>query len=770
MWPVTPHRPSTLSPRGAALWLVGTCVLFWWLRVWQTHGDRVELYANYDVLMYWLPLLREAAVQWRAGTAPLWNPYQALGTPLLATQQVAALYPLNALYLVLSPGKAWLFTSLLHQMIAALGMYFFCRTLRCTPGAALVGAAGYAFSAVLIEKFVDLPDELICLAWLPVMFACTEALLSSPGVGAILRLALVWALQVLGGDAETIARSALLLCAYVLVRSAGMLRTSPGVAVRAVGGSGVAAVLALALTACQWMPTRELVQHSVRALGTLSAAQQAGFVADPWLLFTNRVRGVPTLSVGSSLALVLALLGMWTWRRRGLAWFFSAAALALAIAAAGPATPLFEVLRSLPTGTWFRAPLRFLNLWPMCVAPLVAAGSDALFTGASGRHTHRLVGPASACAIAVLAVQGVLAARSHSVRIWLEAAFFGLVPLVFVVVTAQRVRHSGRANWYAALLAVAVLAGTPAALYQPDTLSAHRVAELYGRYAGVFSRVRAEAPARVLSLLPVADGRSWAKLGTYFEVPVLNDFEPLTLASFRTFAEALRGLRHEPATLQRVLDVYTGDTAPPRERYDATLLNLSGVRYVLADATTEPELHRWFGPAIELVPWQRSATVVVYENPAALGRAFFVGASKVRLAPDDCVQAIQQPGFDPLDVLLLEQRPTMTMPGQQVGAGSVRISQYAPSDVQLRVTASVAGFVVLTDALYPGWAAYVDGMQVPILRGDCFFRAVAVPAGTHAVRFVYAPPSFRLGLCITLAAAAVSTVAWMMWRGRRSGS
>jgi hypothetical protein len=34
-------------------------------------GDRIDHYINVDALMYWAPLLREAAAQWRQGIVPL---------------------------------------------------------------------------------------------------------------------------------------------------------------------------------------------------------------------------------------------------------------------------------------------------------------------------------------------------------------------------------------------------------------------------------------------------------------------------------------------------------------------------------------------------------------------------------------------------------------------------------------------------------------------------------------------------------------------------
>jgi hypothetical protein len=244
-------------------------------------------------------------------------------------------------------------TGVLHHGIAVFGTYVFCRTVGVSKPAALVGGITYGFSALLLGKYLDQP-EFICLAWLPVLFAFTERLIVAPTLMATAGLAAVWALQILGGHSETIAQSALLLGVYAAARLTMGARRAPLQTLAAAAASIAAASLALALSAFQWVPTFQLLPHSVRAIGALSVAQQSILaVAPSWF---------PTGAAGR-MPLALAVVGLWTWSQRGLAWFFGIAALALALLDLGPATPVFEIFRHLPTGTWFRAPVRFLNLW-----------------------------------------------------------------------------------------------------------------------------------------------------------------------------------------------------------------------------------------------------------------------------------------------------------------------------------------------------------------------------------------------------------------------
>jgi hypothetical protein len=100
--------------------------------------------------------------------------------------------------------------------------------------------------------------------------------------------------------------------------------------------------------------------------------------------------------------------------------------------------------------------------------------------------------------------------------------------------------------------------------------------------------------------------------------------------------------------------------------------------------------------------------------------------------------------------VLLDRRPV-----PDPGAGEdhpmllARLGEDLPERVVAEVTANYGGLLVLTDLDYPGWIAEENGKRLPILRADGFFRAVALPAGTHRVVFRYRPLSFYAGAAIS---------------------
>ncbi|MBN2307637.1 MAG: YfhO family protein [Candidatus Hydrogenedentes bacterium] len=77
-----------------------------------------------------------------------------------------------------------------------------------------------------------------------------------------------------------------------------------------------------------------------------------------------------------------------------------------------------------------------------------------------------------------------------------------------------------------------------------------------------------------------------------------------------------------------------------------------------------------------------------------------------------------------------------------------------------------ARILTFTDADYPGWRAFLDGHPMPIMRANDVFKAVAVPAGTHRVRFVFRPWRQYAALLVS-GAVFVAAVTYLAGAGPR---
>jgi len=174
-----------------------------------------------------------------------------------------------------------------------------------------------------------------------------------------------------------------------------------------------------------------------------------------------------------------------------------------------------------------------------------------------------------------------------------------------------------------------------------------------------------------------------------------------------------------------------------------------------------------------------SGDVKVHENLEVLPRAFVVPEARFAASDDEALALMQRPDFDPSKTVVIVGEASSVLhpsslilhPSSLILHPFIRFTRYAPEYISLEVTADSDGYLVLTDAWYPGWTATIDGAPVEILRANVLFRALPIPAGTHQIEFRFDPLTFRIG-------AGVSAVAWLaafaatsstfLWRRNRA--
>jgi hypothetical protein len=157
-----------------------------------------------------------------------------------------------------------------------------------------------------------------------------------------------------------------------------------------------------------------------------------------------------------------------------------------------------------------------------------------------------------------------------------------------------------------------------------------------------------------------------------------------------------------------------------------------------------------------------SGDVKIYENLDALPRAFLVHQATVAAGSEEALALMQSDAFDPAAQVVLEQSSQFSNDEIEPASSIVHVTHYAPERVEVEVETDAPGYLVLTDAWYPGWEVSIDGEPAAIQRADLLFRAVAVDAGSHRVVFSFHPLSVRIGAIISLAGlvglAAVSAM------------
>ena len=107
-------------------------------------------------------------------------------------------------------------------------------------------------------------------------------------------------------------------------------------------------------------------------------------------------------------------------------------------------------------------------------------------------------------------------------------------------------------------------------------------------------------------------------------------------------------------------------------------------------------------------------------------------------------------------------------------AGEARIIAFAPETLSVESTSSTPALLVLAEAWFPGWRAWIDGKEAPCFPVNAWMRAVPVPAGRHQVEFQFTTPGLLLGSLLSLAALAILLVLFRLdprqspWRRQKS--
>jgi hypothetical protein len=270
----------------------------------------------------------------------------------------------------------------------------------------------------------------------------------------------------------------------------------------------------------------------------------------------------------------------------------------------------------------------------------------------------------------------------------------------------------------------------------------------------------APAPTRAIATLRqlTADGH---------RVVGIDGLEPNTASRWGL----LDARGHEQPSVARTAALWYGlggGALPSTEAINPTdprtprLLDAFGVRAVLVAPTTDvPPLR---GDRVAY----RGPDGVVLEHASALPVAYVAygwrrsasrNESLLRLAVGTTADARDAPVIETASA-----PPTGPPPPATVA----QVTERSDTSVTVPVAAARSGHLVLLDTFYPGWEARVDGRRVPIEAANVAFRAVAVPAGRHEVRFAYRPGSVRTGAIISALALVVLAACMVIRPGRRA--
>lgn len=702
----------------------------------------------------------------KASHLPLWIPQALCGHPLLANFQSAVFYPLNLLFLIFKNVNAWSIYVMFQPFLAGLFCFYYLKNLKLKTVACLTGSIIFSlcgFFGVWMEYGIVGHSGL----WLPLMLLSVDKiynLILNRSDAANCRKARRWMLA--GG----LAVAASLLAGYpqislMSVMIAGVYALFRGAAYKSLKGLLLITlflILGILISGVQIVPGAELFMSSIRQRD--QTVSSFGHYLNPaqnlLLLIAPDFFGNPStqnfwgsvpyneaanyVSVAGVLLSLVAIITRFKDKTVLFAKFLLLTGLVFVFK-----NPISSYIfgKNLPFFASSSAG-RFNYLVDFSLVILAAYGLDVVLNAKVNRRKLAFIGFCSFLII-VFVLFIILNAFGWPQNILLTnysvVSRNLLLPLGLTVISVAGIcglAWMGKSKIFSGVISVLLLLvmsgdllrfglkynsfSSPGFLY-PDT----GLTDFLKNKSGV---------NRFSGLIPQS-------MFIPYNLSSPEGYDPLIIDRYSKY-----GVQINEAEFNRMA---TGSRWINIDRENSPLLDITGTKYVL---TWFDDLERKWEPKTNIYPTDRYKLVYqygksqVYENVSALPRALVFYNYKVA-EESEIIETLMSKKFDYRNTLLLEKRPNFLSKNIKAGGEAIigADDYYVnPNKIIITAKAKEHGILFLSDNYYPGWKVRVDGIEKEVLRANYTFRGVELSRGEHKVEFYYEPPSFRIGLVMTV--------------------
>ena len=689
---------------------------------------------------------------------PLWNPYLFGGMPFLAHFESTIFYPLDFLFLLMHPEKAYGYTMFLHVFLTSASMYGLGRSLGFCGFGSLIAAIVYGFNGLMMATLYD--GQMFrtqSYLWIPmIVWLLNKSIGSRSFVWHAAMAGLLWGFQILSGAPQDAFYTLLAGILFLVFHSRPPLHNSHW-NLRLLATVGLLFTVGFGIAAIQILPSFEFIEHSVRSSVTYDHATRGSYPLHGLItsilphFFGSYVTGnfwvsdvpwsVPLYNLYVGLLPIVLLIFLSPSRfpnRKPFAYAITLAFLALVLSL-GSNTPFYKLVYYIPGFDRIRAPAKIIVLWVFAWALIAGNLTTHLLSSEKGFISKRAKWLLFVLPIIVLLDLTLLYRNSLTLEIFSffipDSAISAKMAEAQLVIAGQFHRFTlfftasailiylFARNFLTSKVAGSVLFG----ILLLDLVGANHGAVRHNDQVYAWaSETKTNLDASIGQDKSIYRTGSFhygmgANIEMYLGYQTVNGYNPLFLSRYYEFINHYRFYK-KPVPEGWIVFFY--DIFE-----NGVLMDLLNVKYEISHTTK---------------------TFALRES--CLPRAFIVPESKIT-DRKDILETMVGKDFDPTVTLLLEEeslRDYSTSTPLAEMRSHARILDYRPDAITIETDSNYSGYLFLSEVFYPGWKAFVDEQPKSVLRGNYLFRVVEVPAGNHKVVLTFEPLSIKLGLGITL--------------------
>jgi hypothetical protein len=735
------------------------------------------------------------------GVDVIWMPYFFSGMPTFGN---VAYIPHEVSYIqtILQRGLNLLFLNgkwtwlVVYYFLGGVFMFLVMRVLKFSAIPALLGAVIF----MLAPYNMGLASEghgskLMALSYFPLVFMLTHVLFERRDILSFGLLAAAIGTLALTNHMQIVYYVFIVIGLYLLYRIILEVRKTPGRAVLITGLFAGALVLGLCIASYIYLSVYEYSQFSIRGGGT--AGSTGGLAWDyatnwswhPQELFTLLIPSFlgfqspyywgtmpftnSTIYLGI-LPLLLAVLAV-VYNRTRLGLFLTVLGVIMILISFGKHFPLIygALFDYLPFFNKFRVPVMVLHLLPFVVGVLAGYGMEFLLHPPEKVKSEQLAKLSKTlliiagvlCGILILAtvartslfqtLSGSMFVKEGEAEMYrqdygnqvnqvmaqLKQARFDLLWKDFVKFVLLAAASLGlvvlflRKKVSTTILSVAVFglvfADLLIVINQGNYISPKPASQLEAKFQPDATVAFLQQQPGLFRIFPIGNLLFMDNSFSYHGLQSIGGYSPAKLKIYQT-----------------MLDSCLYQSPDPSFQLNMNIVNMLNTEYLVAPGRLPED-------RFTLVNVDEQKKMLVYRNPAALPRVFFVEEVKVAANSTEVFSLMNAPSFDAARTAVLEKTPSgqITRPD----SSAVQITKYQSRNIAASVYTSSSALLVVSEVYYPaGWKAFVDGQETEILKTNYMLRSIVVPSGTHTVEFRFDPVLYTAGYTITNIAWAIA--------------